>query len=91
MEKSGTKRVPLKAKLYDYVALPLLSGLYGFAIFFSTLIFAKWLGSLIGSLNAFSIEVEDVAMSTLGFFFLFLIRFLKNFTPENKDAKTVKH
>ncbi len=93
MEKSVTKRISLKEKLYEYVALPLLSGFYGFAIFFTTLIFAKWIGSLIGSIPNFVIEIEDAEMSILGFFFLFLIRFLKNFTPENKNknAKHFKH
>ena len=87
MEKSVTKHRSLKEKLYEYVALPLLSGLYGYAIFFTTLIAAKWIGSLVGSIPSFKIEVADAEMSILGFFFLFLIRFLKNFTPESKSKK----
>jgi len=86
MEKKLTIRLNSKEKLYQFVALPLLSGLYGFAIFFTTLIIAKWLGCLVGSMPEFLIDVVDAEMSILGFFFLFLIRFLKNFTPD-KDTR----
>lgn len=84
MDKKLTILLNSREKLYHYVALPLLSGLYGFAIFFTTLIIAKWLGYLVGSIPQFKIDVMDAEMSILGFFFLFLIRFLKNFTPDEK-------
>ena len=87
MDKKITIHLNSKEKIYHFVALPLLSGLYGFAIFFITLIIAKWLGYLVGSIPQFRIDTTDAEMSILGFFFLFLIRFLKNFTPD-KDNRT---
>lgn len=67
----------------DYLIAPVLSGLWGFAIFFSTLLVAKGLGFLVGSIQQFNIELADAEMSILGFVFLFLIRFLKNYLPKD--------
>ncbi len=74
----------LKDILQNYFFAPILSGLYGFALFFSTLILAKGLGTLVGSLPQFYIDIQDAELSILGFVFLFLIRFLKNYTPDAK-------
>ena len=88
MEKSITKRSHLKGTIHNFIIAPILSGLWGFTIFFSTIILAKALGTLIGSIPSFYVEVAEAAMSILGFFLLFLIRFVKNFAPENKSEKT---
>lgn len=74
----------LKDVLQNYFLAPTLSGLYGFALFFSTLILAKGLGTLVGSIPQFNIDIGDVELSIVGFVFLFLIRLLKNYTPETK-------
>ncbi len=74
----------LKNVLQNYFFAPILSGLYGFAFFFSTLLLAKGLGVLVGSIPQFNIDIEDAELSILGFVFLFLIRFLKNYTPDEK-------
>lgn len=70
--------------LQNYFLAPALSGLYGFTLFFSTLILAKGLGALVGSIPQFNIDIKDAELSILGFVFLFLIRFLKNYTPDAK-------
>jgi len=67
----------------NYFIAPVLSGLWGFAIFFSALLAAKALGTLVGSIKHFNIELADAEMSILGFVFLFLIRFLKNYLPKD--------
>ena len=84
MEKSVTKNSHLKETIHNFIIAPILSGLYGYSIFFSTIILAKGLGTLAGSLPAFNIEVADAQMSIIGFILLFLIRFIKNFSPEDK-------
>ncbi|MCH7826455.1 MAG: hypothetical protein IIC75_00540 [Bacteroidetes bacterium] len=65
--------------IHNYFIAPVLSGLWGFAIFFSTLLVAKFLGVLVGSIQQFNIESADAELSILGFVLLFLIRFLKNY------------
>ena len=75
----------LKYVLQNYFLAPILSGLYGFALFFSTLILAKRLGTLVGSIPQFNINIGDVELSIIGFVFLFLIRFLKNYTPDTTE------
>ncbi|HED38558.1 MAG TPA: hypothetical protein ENI76_10005 [Ignavibacteria bacterium] len=74
----------LKDVLQNYFLSPILSGFYGFALFFSTVIFAKGLGTLVGSIPQFNINIGDAELSIIGFVFLFLIRFLKNYTPDAK-------
>ncbi len=74
----------LKGVLKNYFLAPTISGLYGFALFFSSLILAKGFGALVGSIPQFNIDIEDAELSILGFVFLFLIRFLKNYTPDAK-------
>ncbi|HED37084.1 MAG TPA: hypothetical protein ENI76_02395 [Ignavibacteria bacterium] len=69
--------------IHNYFIAPALSGLWGFTIFFSTLLVAKGLGVLVGSIQHFNVELADVEMSLLGFVFLFLIRFLKNYLPKD--------
>jgi len=73
-----------KDVLQNYFLSPILSGFYGFTLFFSTLTLAKGLGTLVGSIPQFNIDIEDAELSIIGFVFLFLIRFLKNYTPDEK-------
>ncbi|MCH7973982.1 MAG: hypothetical protein IH949_08865 [Bacteroidetes bacterium] len=73
----------IRDNIHNYFIAPLLSGLYGFIIFFSTLLAAKLLGALLGTIDQFNVELlEDAGMSIMGFVFLFLIRFLKNYLPK---------
>lgn len=81
--KSITINSHLKETIHNYIIAPILSGLYGYTIFFSTITLVKALGTLVGSLPVFNIEIADTEMSILGFVLLFLIRFIKNFSPED--------
>jgi hypothetical protein len=90
MKKSVTKNSHLKETIHNFIIAPVLSGPWGYTIFFSTMILAKGLGNLVGSLPAFNIEIADTEMPILGFILLFLIRFIKNFAPDN-DRKKVKY
>lgn len=71
-----------KGKFHNYFAAPVLSELYGYAMFFTVLLASKVLGALIGTKPQFNIDMDDVAMSALGFVFLFLIRFLKKYSQK---------
>lgn len=66
------------ASVKKYFLTPMQSGLFGFAAFFTTVIIAKYLGSLFQGFE-FMIEVEDVYLSSLGFFLVSLIKLLENF------------
>ncbi|MBU0473762.1 MAG: hypothetical protein KKF62_06320 [Bacteroidetes bacterium] len=68
----------------NYLWEPIKSGIYGFAIFITILIFIKFFSYLIGSYSYFEIEITDIQLSLIGFVLLFLIRFLENFKePEH--------
>lgn len=75
---------PLKAadsffvSIKKYFLIPIQSGLFGFAAFFTTVIIAKYFGSFFQSFE-FAIDIEDVYLSSLGFFLVFLIKILENF------------
>ena len=66
-------------KILNFVFYPVRAGLFGFALFFTILLFAKFFGYLSNSYNSFAIDVEDIALSALGFILVFLIRLLQNF------------
>jgi len=74
--------ITTKEKFHNYFAAPVLAGLYGYAMFFTVLLASKGLGVLNGTIPQFKIDMDDVAMSALGFVFLFLIRFLKNYSQK---------
>ena len=65
--------------LFEYVLFPFRSGVFGFISFLLVLITAKYLGFLIGSLDKFNMEMEDLTLSLLGFALVFLIKFLENY------------
>lgn len=58
------------------------NGMAGFVIFFSILVFTKLLGSMVGAQYKFSLAVEDILLSVIGFVLLFLIKILENFRPK---------
>ncbi len=64
--------------LLNYFILPLKSGLYGFAAFFTLLIVVKTVVSLIGSGEEFIVNTGDVLQSSLGFVLVFVIRLVQN-------------
>ncbi len=65
-----------------YLLYPFLYGFYGFSSFFTTLLIAKTIGYLWGSINNFYIETDDIYLSLIGYVLVFLIRFLENFKEE---------
>jgi len=67
-----------------FVFQPCKAGLYGFAAFFTVLIFTKGVTVLLGFVKNFSIDVNDVTFSLLGFVLVFLIRILENIKERNK-------
>jgi len=64
--------------LLNYFLLPLKSGLYGFAAFFTLLIGVKTVVSLLGYSEEFIVNTGDVLQSSLGFGLVFIIRLVQN-------------
>ena len=64
----------------NYFVLPFGSGIWGFLSFMAIICLSKFLGNLVGTLEAFEIEFEDITLSLLGFIMSYLIKFLKNFS-----------
>lgn len=58
------------------------SGMAGFAGFFSVLIFTKFVASLIGTVDTFYVNFDDVILSSIGFVLIALIKILENFKEE---------
>ena len=74
---------PAKEVLKNLILLPLLSGLYGFTIFFTTIVLAKGFSALIGITDYFIVDIDDIYFSLIGFILLFLIKLLKNISPSS--------
>lgn len=72
--------------LSDYILKPAASGLYGFAAFFLIIVISKFLGSLIGTVKGFQVDISDISLSFLGFFFIFLITLLKNIQKNHPQS-----
>lgn len=67
----------------SYFFHPLNEGLFGFAVFFVILIAIKFINNkLLGFTDTFSIEINDLLLSSLGFICFFLISFLNNFKKD---------
>lgn len=82
--------------IQNFLLRPATAGLYGFTVFFTIIIFSKYLGVLIGNYKVWHVDISDVALSLLGFVFMFLINFLKHFQKfqssepgKNKNGITV--
>ena len=69
----------------DYVFIPIKSGIFGFATFFTILVITKLLSYGIGTAEYFLIDAYDVLLSGIGFILVFLIRFLENFKEKSDD------
>ncbi len=67
-----------------YVFQPCKAGLYGFAAFFTVLIFTRGATVLFGFVKNYNIDVDDVTFSLLGFVLVFLIKVLENIKERNK-------
>jgi hypothetical protein len=62
-----------------YFFIPIKAGIFGFIGFFVILSATKYLGYLIGTQSNFSIMMDDVLLSSIGFLLAFLIKILGNF------------
>lgn len=65
--------------LKKYLIFPIKAGLYGFTLVFTVILVVKLLSFLLGINEIFSLDLMDVILSSVGFFFMFLIYILKNF------------
>jgi len=64
------------------------SGLLGFTIFFSVLLVSKYLSSIVGSSEVFTVDISDVSLSLIGFVLSFLISFLSQLSQKNEIMNT---
>jgi hypothetical protein len=64
--------------LISFFFKPFVSGLYGFAAFFTVLIFTKGITYLLGFTEQYIVSTDDVLFSILGFVLVFLIKLLDN-------------
>lgn len=80
-KNNNSRVVENKSQLFQllkkYVLLPLKEGLYGFIIVFAVIAMVKLLSFLLGINDSFNFDLMDVLLSAVGFFFLFLVYFLK--------------
>ncbi len=61
-----------------YFFIPAKAGIFGFITFFVILSATKYLSYLIGTQSSFSIMIDDVLLSSIGFLLAFLIKILEN-------------
>jgi hypothetical protein len=64
--------------LISFFFKPLVSGLYGFAAFFTVLIFTKGITYLLGFTEQYIVSSDDVLFSILGFVLVFLIKLFES-------------
>jgi hypothetical protein len=62
----------------SFLIKPFVSGLYGFAAFFTVLIFTKGVSYLIGFTEQYIVSSDDVLFSILGFVLVFMIKLFEN-------------
>ncbi len=86
-----TKKISGEILLSDYIRIPLRYGMMGLGIMFLLTTSMKYFGYLAGTIDEFSIGTDELMLSTIGFVFLFLIRFLANYksnlTEKVKERK----
>ena len=68
----------LYSYLISFFFKPFVSGLYGFAAFFTMLIFTKAITYLIGFTEQYIVNSEDLLFSILGFVLVFFIKLFDN-------------
>lgn len=64
--------------LVTFVFEPIKTGLYGFLAFFIVLIITKGFSFLLGIMDLYSIGMEDIMFSLLGFILFFLLKLFEN-------------
>ncbi len=78
---SGSQKVE-KKKINTFLLAPLSNGLFGFALFFTILLFTKLVAFWIGSIPVFRIDFDDIILSGIGFVLMAIIKVLENFRQD---------
>lgn len=65
--------------LKKFLYIPIKGGSTGFVLVLSVIILIKLLSFMVGINAVFQVDFMDVMLSSVGFFFMFLIYILKNF------------
>ena len=73
------KSTNMKSTFRNFFVLPVSSGIFGFALFFTILLLTKFIAYGIGSIPKFIIDLDDVVLSLIGFVLMGLIKLLENF------------
>jgi hypothetical protein len=71
---------------YSYLLLPLKSGFFGFAIFFTSLLLVKTCILFIDKQGLFIVNVGDVALSLIGFASFYLVRVFQSLKKAGDKA-----
>lgn len=71
--------------LKNFIFKPIKSGFLGFASFLIVLLITKFISYVIGTIDQFNFELDDLILSSIGFVLLFLIRFLENFSEKETE------
>ncbi len=71
----------------QFILVPAKSGLYGFAAFFTALIFAKGIINILGFTDYYIINTDDVLFSSLGFVLVYLGKIVKNIMRRSESEK----
>ena len=64
--------------VFNFFFNPLVHGMYGFALFFTGIIAVMGVGCLVGTVDQFIIDTDDILLSLWGFVLLFALKLLKN-------------
>ena len=82
-DQSGVSSLFLQ--LVTFVFEPIKTGFYGFSAFFIVLIITKGFSFLLGITELYSIGMEDVMFSLLGFILFFLLKLLENIKEKKSN------
>lgn len=66
------------SSIVSFFFKPFVSGLYGFAAFFTVLIFTKGISHFIGITDQYIVSSDDVLFSVLGFIMVFIIKLFES-------------
>lgn len=66
------------AFIKQFILVPAKSGLYGFAAFFTVLIFLKGIINILGITDYYIVNSDDVLFSSLGFIIVYFGKLVKN-------------
>lgn len=62
-----------------FIFFPIKAGVYGFTLVLAVIMLLKLLSYVLGVNASINLDIMDILLSSVGFFFMFLIYVLKNF------------